>query len=135
MQSQNLNELVVKYLEIRSKRESLQRDYEEIDGHFKKQLSEVELELLAACNTINANSINTEHGTVMRKLNERFYCTDWDNFKKFVLENGAVDLFERRIHQTNFKQYMADSGEKDGLPPGVNVMREFGVVVRKPSNK
>jgi hypothetical protein len=49
------------------------------------------------------------------------------------MENDAVDLLERRIHQGNFKQFMAEH-ERDGLPPGVNVMREFGIVVRKPSN-
>jgi len=67
-------------------------------------------------------------------MNERFYCNDWDNFKKFILEHQAIDLFERRIHQGNFKEFM--SGHKDdGLPPGVNVMREFGITVRKPTSK
>ena len=55
---------------------------------------------------------------------------DWDNFKEFVLEHGAVDLFERRIHQGNFKQFIAEH-DGEGLPPGVNVMREFGITVRK----
>jgi hypothetical protein len=44
----------------------------------------------------------------------------------------AVELFEGRIHQGNFKQFMSEH-EGEGLPPGVNVMREFGVTVRKPS--
>ena len=45
----------------------------------------------------------------------------------------AVELFESRIHQGNFKEFIAERKD-DGLPPGVNVMREFGIVVRKPSN-
>jgi hypothetical protein len=69
----------------------------------------------------------------MRKLNERFYCSDWDVFRKFVVENSVVELLERRIHQGNFKQFLADH-EADGLPPGVNVMREFDVSVRKPTS-
>lgn len=68
----------------------------------------------------------------MRRVNERFYCTDWDNFKNYVLENEAVELLERRIHQGNFKQHIEET-QGDGLPPGVNVMREFGVTVRKAS--
>jgi hypothetical protein len=43
-----------------------------------------------------------------------------------------VQLLERRIHQGNFKENLAEN-EADGLPPGVNVMREFGVSVRKAS--
>ena len=84
------------------------------------------------CNEISADSIKTAHGTVIRKLNERFFCQDWDNFRKYVLENEAVELLERRIHQSNFRQHMAEH-EGDGLPPGVNVMREYGITVRKSS--
>jgi len=89
--------------------------------------------MLEVCNSINADSIKTSHGTVMRKINERFFCQDWDGFYKYVLDNEAVQLLERRIHQGNFKQHLKDI-EGDGLPPGVNVMREFGVTVRR-SNK
>jgi hypothetical protein len=69
----------------------------------------------------------------MRKLNERYFCQDWDNFRKFVVENASLELLEKRIHQGNFKQYMAEN-EADGLPPGVSVMREYGITVRKASN-
>jgi hypothetical protein len=89
--------------------------------------------MLATCNEIGADSIKTGAGTIMRKLNERFVCNDWDNFSKFVLEHQAVALLEKRIHQGNFRTFMADH-DGDGLPPGVNVMREYGVTVRKPSN-
>jgi hypothetical protein len=50
-----------------------------------------------------------------------------------VLEHQALELLERRIHQGNFKEFIAER-EKEGLPPGVNVMREFGVTVRKPTS-
>jgi hypothetical protein len=88
--------------------------------------------MLDVCNQINADSIKTSHGTVMRKLNERFFCQDWDNFYQFVLVHEAPHLLERRIHQGNFKEFMKDH-EGDGLPPGVNVMREYGVTVRRSS--
>ena len=98
----------------------------------KEDLKQLEVTLLSVCNSINVDSIRTKHGTVMRKLNERFFCEDWDNFRKFVLDNEALELFEKRIHQGNFRQFMAEN-EGDGLPPGVNVMREFGITVRKAS--
>jgi hypothetical protein len=50
-----------------------------------------------------------------------------------VFDNEALELLEKRIHQGNFKQFMADN-ESDGLPPGVSVMREYGITVRKASN-
>jgi hypothetical protein len=129
----NTEDLVGAYLNIRKERESILREYEAADKELKAELAKLEAALLDVCNSINADSIKTSHGTVMRKLNERFFCQDWDNFYQFVLENGAVHLLERRIHQGNFKQFLGDN-EGDGLPPGVNVLREYGVSVRKSSS-
>ena len=89
--------------------------------------------MLGVCNDTNATSIKTQYGTVIKRLSERFTISDGENFRKFVMEKGMPELFEGRIHQTNFKQFMAEN-EGDGLPPGVNVMREFGIMVRKPSS-
>jgi hypothetical protein len=128
----NTEELVEAYLAIRNERQRLTQEYEAQDNVLKDDLRKVEAALLAVCNSINADSIKTKHGTAMRKLNERFFCEDWDNFRQFVLENQALELFEKRIHQGNFKQFMTEH-EGDGLPPGVNVMREFNITVRKAS--
>jgi len=130
----NLEELVKAYLTIRSNRETLMSEYEAKDKELKAEMTVLEQSMLGICNDTNANSINTQYGTVIRKMNERFYCNDWDNFKQFVLEHQAVDLFERRIHQGNFKEFMAEHPD-EGLPPGVNAMRELTVSVRKPTSR
>jgi hypothetical protein len=128
----NTDELVEAYLQIRTERERLLREYEVADSKLKEDMSKLEAVMLEMCNAVNADSIKTKHGTVMRKLNERYFCQDWDNFYKFVLDNEAVQLLERRIHQSNFKEFLREH-VNDGLPPGVNVMREYGVSVRKAS--
>jgi hypothetical protein len=128
----NIEELVQTYLTIRNQRESILREYEARDAELKQDLQSVEQQLLAVCNESNVSGLKTNAGTVTRKLNERFYCNDWDNFRKYVLEHQAVELLERRIHQGNFKEFIAERKD-EGLPPGVNVMREFSITVRKPS--
>jgi len=129
----NLDELVKIYLTIRNEREKLKSYWEVKDGELEQEMKVLEQSMLTVCNDTNASSIRTESGTVIRSLKERFTTNDWDNFKKFVLDNEAIDLLERRIHQGNFKEFMAEH-QGEGLPPGVNVMREFTIVVRKPSN-
>jgi hypothetical protein len=129
----NLDELVKIYLTIRNEREKLKSGWEVADGALEQEMKLLEQSMLTVCNDTNASSIRTESGTVIRSLKERFTTNDWDNFKKFVLDNEAIDLLERRIHQGNFKEFMAEHKDQ-GLPPGVNVMREFTIVVRKPSN-
>jgi len=126
-------ELVSDYLEIRKLRESLKARYEAEDEQFKDAMAEIEAAMLSICNESNMNGFLTTNGTVIRQIKERYFCTDWDNFKKFVEQEGSIDLLERRIHQRNFKEFMTErAGE--GLPPGVNALREFDIVVRKASS-
>jgi len=130
----NTEEIVSAYLAIRAERERILREYEVADTALKSDMSRLEAVLLEACNAVNADSIKTTYGTVMRKLNERAYCTDWDSFRKFELEHPDYDFREKRIHQGNFKTFIEDHADS-GLPPGVSVMREFGVSVRKASSR
>jgi hypothetical protein len=129
----NVEELVGAYVNIRAARDELKQGYEVKDEALKSEMGQIEAMLLTVCNDVGADSIKTQHGTAIRSLKERYYSTDWDNFKQFVIEQNAVDLLERRIHQGNFKEYLSEHVD-DGLPPGVNVMREYGISVRK-SNK
>lgn len=126
----NAEELVKTYLTIRAQRDNLRVSYENQDESLKKDLEAIEAALLGICNEINTNGLRTPHGTVTRSVKDRYFCTDWENFKKFVETEGSIDLLERRLHQRNFKEFMSER-KNDGLPPGVNVLREFDIVVRK----
>jgi hypothetical protein len=128
-----LDELVKVYLTIRNQRDRVEAEMKSQMRELEDELNLLEQTFMSTCNESNANSIRTSYGTVIRKLNERYTVNDGDSFRKFILSNGAVDLFEARIHQGNFKEFLKEN-QADGLPPGVNVMREFTIVVRKPSN-
>jgi hypothetical protein len=128
-----LDELVKVYLTIRNERDRIEAERKAQIKELNDELAVLEQTFMATCNESNAKSIRTGYGTVIRKMTERFTVNNGDSFRKFVLENGAVDLFEARIHQGNFKEFLKENAA-DGLPPGVNVMREFDISVRKPSN-
>jgi hypothetical protein len=127
-------EYVEIYLAIREERARIKREYDEQDNLLKLDMAQLEAGLLDMCNQVGANSINTKFGTVIRSVKERFICNDWENFKEFVMDNDAIDCLERRIHQGNFKEFMK-THDGDGLPPGVNVLREFDITVRKSSKE
>lgn len=129
----NTDQLVEAFINLRNERDRMRNEWEVKDAAIKEEMTTLEQALLSICNETNATSIKTDKGTVIRKLNERFFCTDWDNFRDYVLEHQALELLERRIHQGNFKEFIAER-QAEGLPPGVNVMREFGVTVRKPTS-
>ena len=133
-QQPELDELVKIYLTIRKEREILSHQFEEKDAELKADMTSLEQVMLAKCNDINADSIRTSAGTIIKSMKESYVCGDWDNFKQFILDNQAVELLQQRIHQTNFKEFM-NNHEGEGLPPGVSSMREVTVTVRKPTNK
>jgi hypothetical protein len=127
-----MEELVKTYLTIRNERDRIEAEYKEQDQALKSEMAVLEQAMLSGCNEMKVESLRTNSGTIIKRLAERFTCSDRDNFNKFVLEHGAVELFESRLHQGNFKEFMSER-HHEGLPPGVNVMREFTVTVKKPT--
>jgi hypothetical protein len=132
MSDVNLDELVKTYLTIRDERDRLSREHDAKDRELANDLAQLEQVLLNSCNEINADSIRTGNGTVIKTTRENYVCGDWDNFKKFVMENQAIELLQQRLHQSNFKEFLTNRDD-EGLPPGISSMREFKVVVRKPT--
>jgi hypothetical protein len=128
----DMNELVKAYLTIRNERDRIESEYKDRDMQLKADMAVLEQELLSGCNEMKVESLRTDSGTVIKSLKERFTCADRDNFNKFVLETGAVELFAAHLHQSNFKEFMSER-HHEGLPPGVNVMREFTITVKKPT--
>ena len=129
-----LDDLVTTYLTIRTERNTLKNQWEIRDAELKADLEELERAMLQACNDINADSIRTGSGTIIKSLKETYTCGDWDNFKQFVVENNALDLLQQRISQTNFKEFMS-TRQEEGLPPGISTLREVSITVRKPSSR
>ena len=130
----NANSLVETDLAIRRERERMAKKYEQEDAVFKEQMDRLEEAMLETCNAIGAETLRTESGTIMKTLKENYICGDWDNFKKYVIENNALELLQQRLSQTNFKEFLSTRGE-EGMPPGISTMREFKISVRKPTTK
>jgi len=127
-----LEELVQTYLTIRSERENIARQFEAKDAELETELRAIEQVLLNACNEIQAESIRTGSGTIVKSLKESYVCGDWSNFKEFIMENQAIELLQQRIHQSNFKEFV-NGRKEEGLPPGISTMREFTITVKKPT--
>jgi hypothetical protein len=129
-----LDDLVTTYLTIRTERNTLKNQWEIRDAELKADLEQLEQAMLVACNAINADSIRTGSGTIIKSLKETYTCGDWDNFKQYVVDNNALDLLQQRISQTNFKEFMS-TRQDEGLPPGISTLREVAITVRKPTSK
>jgi len=80
---------------------------------------------------LGVKSVKTEQGTVMLGTKTRYHTSDWDAFKTFVVDHAALDLFEKRIAQSNMAQFISDN--PGVVPPGLNTSTEYTISVRKPT--
>jgi hypothetical protein len=126
---ETIDVLVKAYIKLRSAKDDLRRNYDLQDKDLQDQMNIIQSEILDFCRNSGLDSLKTKYGTAMRSVKERYWCTDWDSFRTFVKENDAIELFEKRIHQTNMKQFMETNPEL--LPPGMNIEREYSITIRK----
>ena len=120
------------YLKIRDARSELKAKYEEDDKKLEEQMDVIEAKLLEICKATDADSIKTQAGTVMRRVATRYWTNDWDSMYEFVKENDAYGLFEKRISQTNMKQFIEENPDK--FPKGMLLDSQYKITVRR-SNK
>ena len=128
-QSVPVDKLAGIYIKIRDARAKLKSDYEAKDTELQEQMDVIEEQLLEACKSIGADSIRTPAGTVIRSVKNRYWTNDWDSMYSFVREHDAFGLLERRIHQTNMKQFIEENPNL--LPMGLNTDSRYSIVVRR----
>jgi hypothetical protein len=130
--STKLDELVKVYITIRDAKSNLYTEYQLKNSQLEDELKQIEIVLLDECDKIGADSIRTNVGTVTRTVKENYTCGNWDEFKQYILQEGALELLSQKIHQSNFREFMANH-EGEGLPPGISSMREYKATVRRAS--
>ena len=127
--SVDMDKLAAVYIKIRDKRAVAKKEFEERDKGLEEQMQLVADEMLEACKRIGADSIKTPHGTIIRSVKSRYWTNDWDSMYTFIEGQGAFGLLEKRLHQTNMKDFLAEN--PDLYPVGLNVENSYTVVVRR----
>jgi hypothetical protein len=114
-------------------REAIQ-DLENKVKDIKAKRAQVQNALNEACQKLNVSSLKTSVGTLTRTLKTRYWTNDWPEMYKFLKDNDALELMEKRISQSNMKDFVANN--PDLSPPGLQATSEYSVSIRKnKSNK
>ena len=129
----DLDQLTSIYIKIRDARADKKRDFEEQDKELEDQMQVLSEQMLDTCKEMGADSIRTPHGTIIRTVKSRYWTSDWDSMYDFIEEHGAFGLLEKRLHQTNMKDFLYEN--PDVLPMGLNVESEYTVSVRRSKDK
>lgn len=132
-EQQNVAALVAVYRKLRGAIAEQEELHEAKVRDLKDQLDIVSAEILNFCNEQNLDSVKTPAGTISRRVQTRYWTTDWEQMNNFIVEHEAVHLLEKRIHNGNMKQFLEEN--PDVLPIGLQVDNKYVIQVRKPSEK
>ena len=125
-----LDKVAATYVKIRDKRSDLKKAYEAEDQKLKDQMETINGFFMETLTALGVESARTKHGTVYKSIDVKPSCDDWSVFGDWIIENNAIEALERRVKKSFITDYMAEN--KDGLPPGISVMKEFIIkVLRK----
>jgi len=126
-----LDKLVKIYRKLRTRMTALTQEYDTQAEVLKAQQDEIKNAMKDQMKALGVTSVRTPEGTVVLSVKTRYSTQDWDEFKKFILAHEAIELLEKRIAQTNMKQFL---DENPGVvPPGLNSSAEYDISVRKPT--
>lgn len=124
-----VEKLVKVYLKMNAKLGELRAAYDAEEKALKEQMVKIKGALLDYCKEQNVESVRTAEGLFYRNVTTRYWTSDWESMGKFVVENNVPELFEKRLHQGNMKQFLEANPEV--LPPGLNVDSEYTITVRR----
>ena len=127
----DLDQLTAVYIKIRDKRAELSRAFKSKDKELEEQQQLLADQMLESCKELNASSISTQHGTIIRSVKSKYWTNDWDSLYKVVKEYDAFGVLFKAINQTNMKQFLEEN--PDVMPMGLNVENQYEIVVRRKS--
>jgi len=129
MTDDTTGKLVAAYINMRT---AIQEKEEEVKK-LKEQQNLISDRMLELCAKEDIDSVKTPFGTLTRRVYSSYWTSDWDRMYKFIAENDAYHLLEKRIHNGNMREFLEEN--PDVLPMGLQSDRRYAVSVRKPTNK
>lgn len=125
----SVEEIVSIYIQMRDKKKAIQDEADRKVAEIEEDMKVLTEHLLAVCNEAGADSIRTGAGTVMRGIKTRYWTSNWESLYGLIVDNDAFGLLEKRIQQTNMKQFLEDN--PDLFPEGLNVDKEYTITIRR----
>lgn len=125
----SIDKLTKAYVKIREKRAEISSKFKEEDENLVSQLDKIKKALLDYCKEHGVESVRTNAGLVYKSTRSRYWTSDWESMYKFVLHHGVPEFFDKRLNQTNVRQFLEEN--PDILPEGLNVDSEFTISVRR----
>ena len=131
--SVSIEEMVEAYRKVRDTIAKRKEAFEAQMDQMEKSLEVISSAILEFCNEHNLDSVKTPMGTVSRRVQSRYWTSDWESMYNFVVAQNIPFVLEKRIHNGNMQQFLDEN--PDLMPMGLQLDRKFVIQVRKPNKK
>lgn len=128
----NVDDVIAAYVKLREKRSQIKAEAERQADELQTKMNKLESWIKEQADAMGVTSFKTKHGTAFLTTVDFAAVADWDAILKFVRENEAFDMFEKRISKSAVRGYIDQTKQ---VPPGVNYGTRIEVNVRKPTSK
>jgi hypothetical protein len=128
----NVDDVIAAYVKLRTKKGAIETAAKEEVAGINEKLQRLENWLRVKADELGVTSFKTGHGTAFITTVDFANVADWDAVLKFVKDNNAYDMLERRVNKTAIRGYIEAN---KSVPAGVNYGTKLEVNVRKPTNK
>lgn len=126
-----LDKLTKTFIRIRTAREELKREFDAKDKALEEQMTAIKQHMLEHCKQHGVESVRTPSGTFIRSVKTRYWTSDWGAMHAFILERGLPGFLEKRLNQTEVREYLQENPADEDRPPALNVDSEYTITVRK----
>lgn len=124
-----VDSIVDTYIRIRDAKDMLTNKFKAEVAELDEQMAVLKHKLLDLSKDTGITSFSTPNATAYRTVKNRYWTNDWESFYGFMQEHAAMGLLEKRIHQTNMKEFVDQN--PDLHPPGLNVDSEYEITIRR----
>ena len=122
--------VIKKYMKLRSEKEAAEAEIKERVDSIKAAMAKLEAWLKAKLDADGLTSFKTEYGTAFLTTNDFANVEDWDAVLRFIREEEAYDMLEKRISKATVRGYIETNKE---VPPGVKYGTKLDINIRKPT--
>ena len=129
MDNMTADKMALDYITLRN----IIKDKEEEIKKLKVIQATISTKMLGLCAEQIVDSLKTPLGTISRRVQSNFWTGDWESLYSFIEQHNAMHLLEKRIHNGNMKESLAEN--PDLCPQGLQANSTYTISVRKPNNK
>ena len=125
-----VDSVIKKYMRLRDKKAAVEATVKEELDQIKANMAKLEAFLKVKLDADGLTSFKTDHGTAFLTTTAFANVEDWDAVLRFIREEEAFDMLEKRISKTAVRGYIEANKE---VPPGVKYGTKLDINVRKPT--